>query len=163
MNKTLFGMMMVWVIVCGVGLAAEKPKPSARTDVFDMLNKQVVLTNVMVMEPDPDAATNAPKTEVEILQAENETLKAKIEELRAEIKNLRDMIENFNLQRGARASDAAPRRVTTPTSTESTSPVGNYWMTSDQKRHNRGCKYFKKKPGKSCELDDGTPCSICGG
>ena len=39
-----------------------------------------------------------------------------------------------------------------------------YWLTiSSQKRHNPGCKNYRKTKGRCCNKDEGTPCKICGG
>jgi hypothetical protein len=39
-----------------------------------------------------------------------------------------------------------------------------HWMTiSSKKRHNSGCRYFKKSKGRMCTKSEGVACKICGG
>lgn len=43
-------------------------------------------------------------------------------------------------------------------------PDCEFWLsTKSQKRHNPGCKNFKKTRGRPCKKDEGKPCGICGG
>lgn len=40
---------------------------------------------------------------------------------------------------------------------------GGWWLSSQGKRHNSKCRYYKMGRGRSCGKDDGTPCKKCGG
>lgn len=41
---------------------------------------------------------------------------------------------------------------------------GSHWLTtSSGKRHNPGCRYYKKTNGRPCGRSDGTACKLCGG
>ena len=40
---------------------------------------------------------------------------------------------------------------------------GGWWLSSQGKRHNSKCRYYKMGKGRSCGKDDGTPCKKCGG
>lgn len=40
---------------------------------------------------------------------------------------------------------------------------GGRWLSSQGKRHNSKCRYYKMGKGRSCGKDDGTPCKKCGG
>ena len=43
-------------------------------------------------------------------------------------------------------------------------PNCEFWLsTNSQRRHNSGCKNFKRTRGRPCTKDEGRPCGICGG
>ena len=42
--------------------------------------------------------------------------------------------------------------------------TGDYWLTtSSQKRHRKGCRYYKETEGRQCGPDEGEACKVCGG
>ena len=40
---------------------------------------------------------------------------------------------------------------------------GGWWLSSQGKRHNSKCRYYKMGKGRSCGKGDGAPCKKCGG
>ena len=40
---------------------------------------------------------------------------------------------------------------------------GGWWLSSQGKRHNSKCRYYKTGKGRSCGSGEGTPCKKCGG
>ena len=39
-----------------------------------------------------------------------------------------------------------------------------YWLSSSsQKRHNQGCRWYRRTTGLACTENEGTPCDRCGG
>jgi micrococcal nuclease len=61
-----------------------------------------------------------------------------------------------------RSAKKSPSQEMTPLL--STPATGDYWLTtSSQKRHRKGCRYYKETEGRQCGPDEGDPCKACGG
>lgn len=95
----------------------------------------------------PTPAT--PQEELARLQRENEAL-------RKENQTLRQLLARQGATSGT-AQNALQNNV-------DKYPNCEFWLsTNSMKRHNSGCKNFKKTRGRPCTKDEGQPCGICGG
>ena len=106
-------------------------------------------------------------------------LKKAIAELRAENTRLRE--ENQMLRKLVAEPTSAPvsaatvepnnqnpparlpaeKTVSVPASDQA--ETGFWLTTSSNKRHNKGCRYYKQSKGRPCTKDEGIACKICGG
>ena len=89
------------------------------------------------------------------VQEENARLARENEALRRENQRLRSLL----VQRGAREGAAPAAQAG-----EQAGPEPEFWLSAkSDRRHNPGCRLFKKTRGRPCGKGEGKPCGICGG
>lgn len=114
----------------------------------------LILTGLCARGADPVQETPGPT-----LQEENARLTRENEALRKENQRLRRLL----VQQDAKGHQGTERTGAQSTGNESAVEC-DYWLsTKSLRRHNSGCRMFRKSKGRPCGKDEGKPCGICGG
>lgn len=129
--------------------------PKAESDVVADVEKVKPLP---VVEKDAKPAQDAGSGESgeKDLGKENDALRKENQKLRRELvrqKAGEPVIDMTQVQK--KADSVAPQ--------EKIIDDGGWWLSSQGKRHNSKCRYYKTGKGRSCGSGEGTPCKKCGG
>jgi regulator of replication initiation timing len=99
------------------------------------------------------------------LRDEHAKLKEENALLRKENQQLRRLLADKGEAGGVAAAAANPVIVvpTNQPNAESKTPLTHWFTTSNGRRHNTRCRYFKTTEGRRCGPREGKACKLCGG
>lgn len=112
-----------------------------------------------LMAPAIYGADGPSEADVPSLQEENARLTRENEALRKENQRLRRLL----VQQDANGKAGTNQVVNSENGTEPSANCDFWLSTKSLRRHNSGCRMFKKSKGRPCGKDEGKPCGICGG
>jgi hypothetical protein len=102
------------------------------------------------------ASSTDPQALIQQLRSENEALKQELQHLR------KLLATSLGQPSGTAVTQTSSTAIASPQTVQQQST--EFWLTSSsKKRHNSSCRYYQNSNGRSCNVDEGIPCKICGG
>lgn len=129
--------------------------PKAQSDIVAD-GERVKPSPVVEKEAKPAQATGSGES-VEIdLGKENDALRKENQKLRRELVRQKAGEPVIDMTSAVKKTDKEDPQ-------ETIIDDGGWWLSSQGKRHNSKCRYYKTGKGRSCGSGEGTPCKKCGG
>jgi len=159
------GLLFISLFFVTSTLSAKEPYADVNKMISDLANKLETIGKSKAIPTKKAIIAKQGVNSVSVYKEDNERLRKAIKEIQRERDQLASDLKQARQQLAKKKSIAPQKIASIPkwsggalgiSANTSKAGIDSYWIsTNSRKRHNSGCRWFKKSKGRHCSGDDG--------